>query len=128
MVICAISAWTIGSPGQIMVRALESASRRGHEVHVFAQKKRMDTTHPDPQLSPGWEASWVCEFTSGLTNDTGLHGCFSFFSTLRLIRELERINPDVIHLHNLHGWFLNLPLFFWWIKRRKTRVSHMDVA
>ena len=94
MVICAISAWTIGSPGQIMVRALESASRRGHEVHVFAQKK------------DGYDASWIPNYHRvgselglrihvRLTNDTGLHGCFSFFSTLRLIRELERINPDV---------------------------------
>ena len=121
MVICAISAWTIGSPGQIMVRALESASRRGHEVHVFAQKR------------DGYDASWIPNYHRvgselglkihvRLANDTGLHGCFSFFSTLRLIRELERINPDVIHLHNLHGWFLNLPLFFRWIKKRKKRV------
>ena len=82
MVICAISAWTIGSPGQIMVRALESASRRGHEVHVFAQKK------------DGYDASWIPNYHRvgselglrihvRLTNDTGLHGCFSFFSTLR---------------------------------------------
>lgn len=121
MVICAISAWTIGSPGQIMVKTLECASRRGHEVHVFAQKK------------DGYETSWIPNYHRmgsklglrihvRLATDTGLHGCFSFFSTLRLIWELEKINPDIVHLHNLHGWFLNLPLFFWWLKRRKKCV------
>ncbi len=121
MVIAAISAWTIGSPGQIMVKALEQAAQKGHTVYVYAQKKN------------GYDTSWIPNYHRisselglkihiRLATDTGLHGLFSAFSTMKLIWELEKIHPDIIHLHNLHGWFLNYPLFFSWLKKSKIRV------
>jgi glycosyltransferase involved in cell wall biosynthesis len=35
--------------------------------------------------------------------------------TLQLIRHLESIKPDIIHLHNLHGYYLNIRLLFEYI-------------
>lgn len=37
----------------------------------------------------------------------GLNGFFSFFSTIRLIRFIKKFNPDVIHIHELHAYFIN---------------------
>ena len=37
-----------------------------------------------------------------LTRITGLTGCFSFFSTKRLIDYIEKFKPDVVHIHELH--------------------------
>ena len=42
----------------------------------------------------------------------GLQGYFSYFSTKRLIKELKNINPDIIHLRNLHANYINLPMLF----------------
>ncbi len=39
-------------------------------------------------------------------------GYGSYFATKRLIRRLREENPDIIHLHNLHGYYLYLPLLF----------------
>lgn len=47
---------------------------------------------------------------------------YSFFPTLKLLGELRKFSPDIIHLHNLHGWYLNLPLLFKYIKRNNIRV------
>lgn len=44
-----------------------------------------------------------------LSKWTGLEGYFSCFSTIRLIRYIKKIKPDIIHLHNLHGHFINIP-------------------
>lgn len=35
------------------------------------------------------------------------HGLASTRATKNLIRQIEAISPDIIHLHNLHGYFLN---------------------
>lgn len=39
-------------------------------------------------------------------------GLLSKQSTKVLIREIEKINPNIIHLHNIHGYFLNYPILF----------------
>lgn len=42
----------------------------------------------------------------------GKHGMGSVKATKRLIKEIERIKPDLIHLHNIHGYYVNYPLLF----------------
>lgn len=53
---------------------------------------------------------------------TGLSGTFSVFSTLKLVRRLKKIGPEVIHLHNLHNAYINLPILFGYIKRNSIKV------
>lgn len=43
---------------------------------------------------------------------TGYTNCFSFKATRTLIKELERIQPDIIHLHNLHDGYINTKKLF----------------
>ena len=43
---------------------------------------------------------------------TGKHGFFSEMSTRKLLRKIEEENYDILHFHNLHGWYINLPLLF----------------
>ena len=45
------------------------------------------------------------------------HGLGSRGATRKFIRELDRLNPDIIHLHNIHGYYLNYPLLFDFLKR-----------
>ena len=40
------------------------------------------------------------------------HGLGSKQATLLLIRKIQQISPDIIHLHNIHGYYLNYPLLF----------------
>jgi glycosyltransferase involved in cell wall biosynthesis len=39
-------------------------------------------------------------------------GLESTRATKRLIGEIVKINPDIIHLHNLHGYYLNIEVLF----------------
>jgi len=43
---------------------------------------------------------------------TGLDGYYSYFATKKAIRTVVAFNPDIIHLRNLHGSYINLPLLF----------------
>lgn len=53
---------------------------------------------------------------------TGYNGCFSIISTLLFIKKVKAIQPDVINLHNIHGWYVNLPILFRYIKKHKIPV------
>ena len=33
------------------------------------------------------------------------------------LRKVKKYNPDIIHLHNLHNGYINLPLLFKYIKK-----------
>lgn len=57
-----------------------------------------------------------------LNRITGLHGVYSYFSTLRLIKYIKKIQPDVVHLHELHGYFVNINMLLKYIKSRKIPI------
>lgn len=40
------------------------------------------------------------------------HGFHSTEATKKLIEQIQFLNPDIIHLHNLHGYYLNVTLLF----------------
>lgn len=44
------------------------------------------------------------------------HGFGSTKATKKLTKEIEEINPDVIHLNNLHGYYLNVEILFNFLK------------
>lgn len=50
------------------------------------------------------------------------HGFGSKKATLALIQEIEKINPDAIGLHNLHGYYLNIEVLFDYLKVKNIPV------
>lgn len=69
----------------------------------------------------------ICSYTAKRINHrlsihTGLPGCFSLISTYRLIQELKRFDADVIHLHNLHGDYVNLKILFRYLKETDSKI------
>lgn len=45
------------------------------------------------------------------------HGFGSKRATREFIKKVEEINPDIIGLHNLHGYYLNVEILFNYLKR-----------
>ncbi len=56
---------------------------------------------------------------AGLSRITGYNGYFSPISTRRLIKAIEEFKPDLIHLHELHAYFVNLNPLIEYIKKKK---------
>lgn len=40
------------------------------------------------------------------------HGFGSKKATINLIEDIKKINPDIIHLHNIHGYYINIEVLF----------------
>lgn len=51
-----------------------------------------------------------------LTRVLDRHGFGSARATERLIQQIIKTDPDVIHLHNLHGYYLNIRVLFDYLK------------
>ncbi|ADV44210.1 glycosyltransferase [Bacteroides helcogenes] len=50
------------------------------------------------------------------------HGLSSKRPTLKLIDFIKEISPDIIHLHNIHGYYVNYSLLFQFLKEIDTPV------
>lgn len=61
-------------------------------------------------------------FHALMTRLTGLNGFFSFFSTRKIISEIKKFKPDVIHLHELHGYYVNYSKVLDFIKQNNLPV------
>lgn len=44
------------------------------------------------------------------------HGFGSILATKKLINKIKDINPDIIHLHNIHGYYINIKILFNYLK------------
>lgn len=62
------------------------------------------------------------KFNALLAKVFGNYGFNSYSSTYRLIRLLNKIKPDIIHLHNIHSHDFNLSIFFKYLKKTNVRV------
>lgn len=58
-------------------------------------------------------------FMARLTDRAGL---YSRRATQKLIEHLEAFQPELIHLHKLHGFYLHLPLLFEYLQKKQIPV------
>ncbi len=65
---------------------------------------------------------WDSRFHGVLARFTMFKGCFSYFKTKAFLKKVDVYAPNLIHLHNLHGSYVNLPLLFRYIKKKQIPV------
>lgn len=49
-------------------------------------------------------------------------GFYSKRDTERLLARLDEIDPDVVHLHNIHGYYVNIEMLFAWLAAHRCQV------
>lgn len=57
-----------------------------------------------------------------LTRILDRHGFGSYFATKKFIRKINEIPVDLIHLHNLHGYYINIKVLFNYLKKNNLPV------
>lgn len=58
----------------------------------------------------------------GISRTLDRQGLASSRATRRFIAELSCIKPDIVHLHNLHGYYLNYEILFSFIRDRQIPI------
>lgn len=120
MKIVAINSLGYGSPAKIMNGILLQAENKiGAEVYSFYGAWGRKTSVPFSfQFGLKMESA-LAKYISMLT---GYQHVWCFFSTKLLIKKIDDIKPDVIHLHNLHLWNINVPMLFKYIKKNNIKI------
>lgn len=52
----------------------------------------------------------------------GSDGFHNSMSTMFLIRDIVRFKPDIVHLHTLHGYFVNVRILLKFLKRKRIQT------
>lgn len=106
------------STGRIAVSLCRTAMQAGHRALICHSRDHAPADVPSYVI--GSKAETMLDLI--LTRLTDRAGFFSRYATRRLIRQLEAYKPDLVHLHNLHGYYLNLPMLFAWLKKHDLPV------
>ena len=117
MRIVQINSYSNGSTGHIANAIHEALLANGHNS-LFAYGNGPDI--PKGGYRIGSKTDFLCHTLVSLF--TGLHGYSSVFSTLRLINKLKEFNPDIVHLHNLHGSYLNLDIILRYLSKHNVKT------
>ena len=119
--IVAINSMTRGSTGKIMFEVAEGAKKAGYEYYtasaVHGNETRIcnsDHIYISSKLEKKMHLILAKQF--------GMNGMFSHIGTFLFLRKLDLLNPDLIHLHNLHNCYINLPMLFSYIDKKKIPV------
>lgn len=102
------------STGKIVHDLYSYLNAHGHEAAVCYGRGQ----NTDDKNVYKFGLDWETYLHALLTRITGLTGCYSYFSTKRLINYIEKFKPDVIHLHEPHAYFLNISTFFEYIRKK----------
>ncbi len=111
-----------GSTGKIARQLGTLAAERGHTVTLCVPKGRHNAPMETGLKLDLFGSRCSEDLHILLTRLTGFHGCFSSLATASLLRRLKKEKPDLIHLHNLHNSYINLPQLFRFIKKHRIPV------
>ena len=108
-----------GSTGKIVEGIGTLVQKQGWEVVVAhgARYKNLSSLLSIQVSSKVGE--WVHFVESSLFDAQGLG---SRCDTKRFLKELDDIKPDLVHIHNIHGCFINYPLLFNYLKEHNIPV------
>lgn len=94
------------STGKIMRTLGELAQAAGWESYVAYSRARDGVPPHSSRLVPvGNKADLLLHWVATRLFDA--HGLASRLATRCFVARLRELNPDVIHIHNIHGYFLN---------------------
>ena len=97
-----------GSTGRIAEEIGQVAIQQGWDSYIaYGRGKPVSKSHLI-RIGNDWDM-----YEHGLeTRIFDNHGLASRRATRKLIRQIEEIRPDIIHLHNIHGYYINYQILF----------------
>ena len=108
----------IGSTGRIVEYVARVANNNGWDCTVVSGRKSNDSLVSQFKMdSLGWT---FFHFLGTRVLDS--HGRHSKIPTRKLIKFLIDLDPDVIHLHNLHGYYLDYVGLFEYLRGSRARI------
>lgn len=113
-----ISTFSYKAAGNIMMNLHRAMMKNGIDSYVvWGRGRKAENDH-----EYFMDDSWGVKLHGVYTRITDKTGFASTLSTRKLLNWLDEIEPDIIHLHCIHGYFINISLLFTYIKEKNIKV------
>ena len=107
-----------GSTGKIAVEISKKLDEKLVENRIFYSGNKVSCEKNGVLINSKTDIR-IHQILSRLFGDQGWH---SYFTTKKLVRNLKAFSPDIIHLHNLHGYYLHMGVLFSYLAKSNARV------
>jgi putative colanic acid biosynthesis glycosyltransferase len=107
----------VGSTGRIVTDIADTLRKNGHDSYVAYGYGKSNEPN-----SYKMESELYLKYNILKTRFFGKHGFYNRYATKQLVNWIETISPDIIHLHNIHGHYLNVKLLFNYLKEIKKPI------
>lgn len=97
-----------GSVGRIAEQIGEEVLEQGWESYITFARANRPSQSNTIRIGTFIDVYWHALMNRVFDND----GFMARRTTSALIEKIKMINPDVIHLHHLHGYFINIEILF----------------
>lgn len=108
-----------GSTGKIMLQEHEELLAQGERSFAFWGRGRAPQNESEFRFATDTEV-YLDVIKTRLDGRAGFH---SKRATKRLLKKLNEINPDIVHLHNIHGYYLNISMLFEWLANHSCQIK-----
>lgn len=115
---CHINTVPNGSTGGIMMGEHRELLARGEDSHAFWGRGRAAEDERECRFATDAEVR-LDALQTRLDGRAGFH---SKAATHRLLGRLDEVDPDVVHLHNLHGYYVSVEMLFGWLASHRCQV------
>ena len=102
-----------GSTGRIAEDIGLILMNNGHESYIAYGRGNQPSKSNKIKIGNQWDANWHGVVSLLLDR----HGFASRKATKQLINKIEELIPDVINLHNIHGYYVNIEILFDYLKK-----------
>lgn len=106
-----------GSTGRLIKEIVDEGCKCGIESRVFYSEKNVSDERAVRYIS-----DIERNVHAVLSRLTGLQGYWSSVPTRRLLKEIKKFQPDVVHIHTLHGNGTNFPILFKFLQEERYPV------
>ena len=118
MKVVQINTFSYKATGTIMMSIHNELLKEGHESYVVWGRGRESNNQTELSI----EDTWGIRIHGLITRLFDATGSGSIGATKKLIKFLESVQPDIVHLHNIHGYYINIELLFHYLKTTGTKV------
>lgn len=108
----------IGSTGKIIADIMNLLKKNGNDVKVLYGTGACSDNADAVKVS----GNFGFYFHNAVSRFTDHAGLYSWAATRKMIREIRAFQPDLIHLHTLHGFYVNYEMLFHFLKKANIPV------
>jgi len=104
-----------GSTGKIVTQLSDVMDSQGIENYIISAGYKETRKKDNVFFCSSYLGVRLHQILGNLLGNTGFH---SFFSTRKAISILKKLRPDVVHLHNIYSYFLNVETLLKYLKKK----------